>query len=273
MLSQASTSSSGLLSYSFSRSRKSRKINSAFAYCRLLKRKAENCYSTTPACVSVGIDEIAEIARNKVLIAAAVSAATGQVSKPFTSAFLHGKKINFDLKAACQAGGFPSTHSSAAVATAMSLGLERGFSDAVFGLAVVYAGLVLYDAQGVRREVGIHAKVLNRIQLENLALSNEVDELVDSQPSKSSSDSENYEALFLEEYKQDFYNAKQKNANLLLRSEKRKEQNGMLISPGSGPDIEDNWSLFKESVGHNEIEVIAGALLGLFVSLAVYTLT
>ncbi|KAI5674819.1 hypothetical protein M9H77_15183 [Catharanthus roseus] len=48
------------------------------------------------------------------------------------------------------------------VATATTLGVERGFSDPIFGLAVVYACLIMYDAQGVRREVGNHAKALNR---------------------------------------------------------------------------------------------------------------
>lgn len=46
----------------------------------------------------------------KVLIAAGVSAAIGQLTKPVTSVILYGK--DFDFKAIVQAGGFPSTHSS-----------------------------------------------------------------------------------------------------------------------------------------------------------------
>ncbi|KAJ1399802.1 hypothetical protein SESBI_30026 [Sesbania bispinosa] len=91
------------------------------------------------------VDDIAQIAHNKVLIAAGVSLAIGQLFKPFTSVFLYGKE--FDIKAIIQAGGFPSSHSSATVASATFLGLERGFSDPIFGLAVVYAGLIMYDAQ------------------------------------------------------------------------------------------------------------------------------
>ncbi|XP_043807552.1 uncharacterized protein LOC110603008 isoform X2 [Manihot esculenta] len=93
----------------------------------------------------LGLEDIAGIAHNKVLIAAGVSAAVGQFSKPFTSLLLYGK--DFDVKAAFQAGGFPSTHSSAVVATATCLALERGFSDSIFGLSVVYAGLIMYDSQ------------------------------------------------------------------------------------------------------------------------------
>ncbi|KAF4404505.1 hypothetical protein G4B88_005891 [Cannabis sativa] len=58
-----------------------------------------------------------------VLIAAGVSAVIGQLSKPFTSVILYGKE--FDMKSAIQAKGFPSTHSSAIVAAATCLGLER----------------------------------------------------------------------------------------------------------------------------------------------------
>ncbi|CAH9102408.1 unnamed protein product [Cuscuta europaea] len=101
--------------------------------------------SFTVACLGDGANRITDIIHNKVLIAAALSAAVGQLSKPFTSAIFHGQ--DFDIRQAFQSGGFPSTHSSAAVATATSIGLDRGFSDAVFGLAVVYAGIVMYDAQ------------------------------------------------------------------------------------------------------------------------------
>ncbi|CAL5443449.1 unnamed protein product [Camellia sinensis] len=202
--------------------------------------------------------------------------AAGQLSKPFTSAILYGNSNNFDFKTVFRSGGFPSTHSSAAVATAMSLGFEwwiLGLSDAVFGLAVVYASLIMCDAQRVRREVGIHAKALNRVLLQNSASSNDADDLIDSQPRKSSSNSKSFGPLFLEEA--DTFQAKQTNAKLLLRSENRKSQSGILISSSLASDVEgeskkiaNSWAMLKESVGHNEIEVIAGALLGLFVSFA-----
>lgn len=44
------------------------------------------------------------------MIAAVVSAAIGQLSKPYTCVLLYGK--DFDFKTTFQAGGFPSTHSS-----------------------------------------------------------------------------------------------------------------------------------------------------------------
>jgi hypothetical protein len=65
------------------------------------------------ASLHLGPGEIAELARNKVLIAATVASAIGQLSKPFTS----GKKwgaggAGFDAKTAFRSGGMPSTHSA-----------------------------------------------------------------------------------------------------------------------------------------------------------------
>lgn len=243
--------------------------------------KAAAATTIKVACRSVGINDLAEITHNKVLIAAALSAAIGQLSKPFTSTILYGNKnTNFKfIKAAFQSGGFPSTHSSAAVATAMSLGIERGFSDAIFGLAVVYASLVMYDAQGVRREVGIHAKALNRVLLQNSIPLKDVDSTIDSQRRISFSNQENIESIFLEEA--DSFSTKDRNAEILVGSENRKGQIGMLSScslasdaKGETEKVAKSWDVpaLKESVGHNEFEVIAGALLGLFVSLAVYNM-
>lgn len=220
------------------------------------RRKMKTVSFSTFTCLGTGIDTIAEIAHNKVLVAAAVSSAIGQVLKFSTKAILYGK---FDFKVAFQAGGFPSTHSSAAVATATALGLERGFSDAIFGLAVVYAGITMYDAQGVRREVGIHAKALNRV-FSNTKLnsipSDDADRLVDSSSGKPSLKSGSLEPLFFDE--QSSFMKKQQNTSLLLKSDKGGRQSTQMLIPP-----------LKESIGHTEIEVIAGALLGLCVSLAV----
>ncbi|KAI3675631.1 hypothetical protein L1987_85222 [Smallanthus sonchifolius] len=122
----------------------------------LCSRRRNLTVSSTLASLRFGTDVIVEIAHNKPLIAATLCAAAGQLAKPFMASILYRR--DFDPKAAISAGGFPSTHSSAAVVTAMSIGLERGFSDSIFGFAVVYAALTMYDAQGVRREVGVHAR-------------------------------------------------------------------------------------------------------------------
>ncbi|KAL2330940.1 hypothetical protein Fmac_018521 [Flemingia macrophylla] len=202
-------------------------------------------------------DNVVQIAHNKVLVAAGVSVAIGQISKPFTSVFLYGKA--FDIRTLVQAGGFPSSHSSATVASATLFGLERGFSDPIFGLTVVYAGLIMYDAQGVRREVGIHARTLNKLLLQMQAITlslKDEDNLITSKAGLSKP--LKIEATSLE--------PQQANASLLVKS-------GSKIRQTDAEEISklavDSIPPLKESIGHTEIEVIAGALLGFLVALAV----
>ncbi|XP_073128298.1 uncharacterized protein [Henckelia pumila] len=225
----------------------------------------------------ISVGNIADVLHNKVLVAAALSAAIGQLSKPFTSTIFYGKK--FDFRTAVQAGGFPSTHSSAAVATATSLALERGFADAIFGLAVVYASLIMYDAQGVRREVGIHAKELNKVMLKTMSMStssrNDANDLTNSLSRKPSSNIGKVNSLPLEE--ETSFRTKPTNSSLLVNSDDVINGTTLLRSAVVVPDAKEGprtvayvHTPLKESIGHTEIEVAAGALLGFLVSLAVY---
>ncbi len=60
-------------------------------------------------------------------------------------------------------GGMPSSHAALVAAAAHAIGLQQGFDSPLFGLAVVVAMIVMYDATGVRREAGEHAARLNRL--------------------------------------------------------------------------------------------------------------
>ena len=51
-------------------------------------------------------------------------------------------------------GNMPSAHSATVVSMATVVGLINGGDSAVFGLAVMVAGVVMYDAIMVRRSVG-----------------------------------------------------------------------------------------------------------------------
>lgn len=131
--------------------------------------------------------------------------------------------------------------------------------------------------------MGIHAKALNRVLVQNFIPSKDVDDTIDSRPRVSFSKRENFEPMSLEEA--DSFSLKHRNANrnakILLGSENRKGQIGKLISSSPSSDAEgetekvNRWDVpvLKESVGHNEFEVIAGALLGLFVCFVVYNIT
>ena len=75
--------------------------------------------------------------------------------------FYTTKKFNF--KRILGAGGMPSSHSAVVTSIATLIGKYQGVDSAIFGLALLFALVVMYDACGVRRAAGKQAKVLNEI--------------------------------------------------------------------------------------------------------------
>ncbi|MDR0223235.1 MAG: divergent PAP2 family protein [Oscillospiraceae bacterium] len=62
------------------------------------------------------------------------------------------------------AGGMPSSHSSGVCALAVVALRSEGFQSPLFALAMIVALIVMYDATGVRRAAGLHARELNRLR-------------------------------------------------------------------------------------------------------------
>ncbi len=79
------------------------------------------------------------------------------------------KKFNF--KRILGAGGMPSSHSAVVTSLATMIGISNGIDSPIFGLALIFAFVVMYDAAGVRRAAGKQAKILNKI-IETPGLSN-----------------------------------------------------------------------------------------------------
>lgn len=61
-------------------------------------------------------------------------------------------------------GGMPSSHS--AFVTSLLIVIERkvGMESVEFAMAFVFAAVVWYDAMSLRREVGLQAEMLNKLQ-------------------------------------------------------------------------------------------------------------
>jgi acid phosphatase family membrane protein YuiD len=70
--------------------------------------------------------------------------------------FIVNKKFSLDRLVGD--GGMPSGHSATVTALATMCGLTEGFDSTVFGLAMIFAIVVMHDAMGVRREAGKHAR-------------------------------------------------------------------------------------------------------------------
>lgn len=106
-----------------------------------------------------------ELGTNFVLWTAILGWFAAQVIK-FILVFATQK--NLDFKRLIGSGGMPSSHSSIVSALAVAAGLDRGFASIEFAICAVIAFVVMYDACGVRRSAGQHAKILNKIiQREN----------------------------------------------------------------------------------------------------------
>lgn len=227
---------------------------------------------TAASSLHLGPEDFVELAHNKVLIAATVASVIGQLAKPFTSG-REGGKIDI-IKVAAQSGGMPSTHSAAVVAVTTSLALERGFADSIFGMSVVFASIVMYDAQGVRREVGKHARLLNKLWTLREQTTRAQDDGGDQVNSTSEPLPANREmATELVSVPWDTSTSQRSNAMPSLR------RNTATRLPRSNPpqssepeltELIEEYERLSESVGHTEAQVTVGALLGFVVSLAVH---
>ena len=108
---------------------------------------------------------IGEILGNRIIQAAALSWAIAQGLKVILTLLISKR---FDSSRMWGSGGMPSSHSAMVCAMMMVVGFTEGFTSSVFALAACFAGVVMYDAAGVRRSAGKNAAVINHL-LDGLA--------------------------------------------------------------------------------------------------------
>ncbi len=101
-----------------------------------------------------------ELMHNKILITSILGWAVAQFGKVLVNLLLTGK-VRLGLLFAD--GGMPSAHSSIVTSLCCAIGLSQGFDSAIFALSAIFAVVVLRDAMGVRRYVGVHAVTLNKV--------------------------------------------------------------------------------------------------------------
>ena len=97
---------------------------------------------------------------NRLLDVAVISCFSAQFYKVFFPLF-KGQKPQWARL--IQTGGMPSSHASTVVSLVTGVFLLKGFRSVEFAIAMVFAGIVLYDATGVRQQAGKHAKAINRL--------------------------------------------------------------------------------------------------------------
>lgn len=102
---------------------------------------------------------------NRVVIAAFTAWAIAQGLKVILTLALSRK---LDTTRFFGSGGMPSSHSAMVCAMVTAIGFSEGFGSPICALACCFAGVVMYDAAGVRRSTGKNAAVLNHL-LDGLA--------------------------------------------------------------------------------------------------------
>lgn len=73
------------------------------------------------------------------------------------------REKRFNFKWFVGTGGMPSSHAATVSALAASVGFTFGFSSPFFAIAFFLAFIIMFDAQGVRRQSGQQAEILNKI--------------------------------------------------------------------------------------------------------------
>lgn len=106
---------------------------------------------------------LVEILNNKVLVIPFLVLIITQI---FKTIYFSIKNKKLDLFTLLTTGGLPSSHSALVSSLATVVLKVNGAGSAEFAIAVILAIIVMYDASGIRKAAGEHAKILNEMMEE-----------------------------------------------------------------------------------------------------------
>jgi acid phosphatase family membrane protein YuiD len=93
-------------------------------------------------------------------VASLVSVISAQFIKPFVELIKSGK---FSLLRMLDTGGMPSSHTSMVTTLTVGVAVYRGIDSVLFGISLIFSLYFIFEATGLRQEVGNQARVLNEI--------------------------------------------------------------------------------------------------------------
>ncbi|MBR1470895.1 MAG: divergent PAP2 family protein [Lachnospiraceae bacterium] len=114
---------------------------------------------------------INELSNNAALMCAIICWFVAQVLKTILHTVLTRSFIPERLVGT---GGMPSSHSATVCGLATAVFLKNGPASSQFAIAAILAGVVMYDALGIRRQAGKHAQILNEL-IENVDRFQDID--------------------------------------------------------------------------------------------------
>lgn len=101
-----------------------------------------------------------QVFQNEVFVTVLVAWFIAQSAKVFLGVITE-KRFNF--RWFVDTGGMPSSHAATVSALAGAIGLRFGLKSPIFAVTLVFAWIIMMDAQGFRRSVGEQAEILNMI--------------------------------------------------------------------------------------------------------------
>ena len=167
---------------------------------------------------------------NYVLTTAVIAWCAAQIIKTLLN-FAQTK--TFNPERLFLAGGMPSSHSSLVCSAAIAMCRKCGVGSPEFALTFILAMVVMYDAMGVRRSAGLHAREINRIN-----------------------------RLFA--LKGLFGNSEEKE-----ETDSGRQDGGEKDSKKEGKKDVQKKKELKEFLGHTPFEVLGGAILGILIAMLV----
>ncbi len=76
---------------------------------------------------------------------------------------LEAARGNFSWEHLNNYGGMPSAHAALASSLATILFIDRGWDDTALAVSIILFFIVVRDATGFRRQLGLHAKLINMV--------------------------------------------------------------------------------------------------------------
>ena len=128
-------------------------------------------------------DAFSAFLTNRHLLTALAAMVLAQILKVF---FDYWRTKSWQKALLLSTGGMPSSHSSVAVALAVSVGIYEGFETTLFAISAVLALVVMHDAQGIRRAAGQQAEAINflfsKLEDQGIKLDKKLKELLGHRP-------------------------------------------------------------------------------------------
>jgi len=88
------------------------------------------------------------------------SGPTAQALKPFVDAV---RRRGFNPLRVLDTGGMPSSHTSVVTTLTTGVAVYQGIASPLFGISLIISLYFMFEATGLRQEVGNQARVLNEV--------------------------------------------------------------------------------------------------------------